>query len=236
MKRISLLRMLAVCFLALPGCAEKKPVYGTERQLFWPSPQRQVWAVAPAINLSGQKQVDPLLQADLLYQQLQEVNGITAVPVNRVVEVYASLRIEKVESPQQAALVCSLLGCDGLVVPTVTAYDPYEPPKFGVSLQLLLGKGSLARPASVDIRELARQATPPKDEPLSPPRQGDFVQAVGMFDAANGTVRRDLMAFAAGRNDPAGAWGAREYLVNMDRYCGFVYHSLLRDLISSATR
>jgi hypothetical protein len=216
------------------GCAEKPVVYGFERTLSWPGERRQVWAIAPAVNLSGQEQVDPLLQADLVYQQLQQVNGITAIPVNRVVEVYASLRIEKVQSEQQAALVCDLLGCDGLLVPTVTAYDPYNPPKFGAALQLFGNTGSGARPAAVDPRELARQATPGTSESL--PQGGGFVQTVGMFDAANGSTRDALFAFASGRNDPAGPLGAKEYVLNMDRFCGFVYHTLIGQLIDQAAR
>src|SRR5262245_13620070 len=136
MKRMNQKRWIVGLFLLalVQGCAEKQPHYGQERQTFWPTPQRQVWAVAPAINLSGQTQVDPLLQADLLFQQLQQVNGITAIPVNRVVEVYASLQIERIQSEEQAMLVCNLLGCDGLLVPTVTIYDPYNPPKFGAAV------------------------------------------------------------------------------------------------------
>jgi hypothetical protein len=53
-----------------------------------------------------------------------------------------------------------------------------------------------------------------------------------MFDAANGSIRSDLSRYARGRNDPTGAYKERAYLVEMDRYCGFVYHSLLEELLS----
>jgi hypothetical protein len=223
-----LIVLVLFAFLA-HGCAEQEKPYGTERPLSWPGRRQQVWAVAPAVDLSGQREVDPLLQADLLYAQLQQVNGMTVIPVNRVVEVYASLRIEKVQSEEQAALVCDLLGCDGLVVPSITAYDPYNPPKFGASLQLFRMPGSYARPAGLDVRELTRQAAPGPDESM--PQRSGFVQAVGMFDAANGSIREALFGYAAGRNDPAGPLGNREYLVSMDRYCGFVYHCLIAELI-----
>jgi hypothetical protein len=216
------------------GCGEKPLVYGSERTLSWPGERRQVWAVAPALNLSGQRQVDPLLQADLVYQQLQQVNGITVVPVNRVAEVYASLRIEKVQSEEQAALVCDLLGCDALLVPTVTAFDPYNPPKFGAALQLFGNVGSRARPAAIDVRELARQATPGPNDSLPP--SGGFVQVVGMFDAANGTTRQAVLDYANGRSDPVGPLGAKEYVMSMDRFCGFVYHALIGQLVIEAAK
>jgi hypothetical protein len=237
MKHMNLLQRSIVLVLGawiMAGCAQAKPKYGSERSLAWPGIRRQIWAVAPAIDLSGHKQVDPLLQADLLYQQLQEVQGITAIPVNRVAEVYASLRIDKVQSEEQAALVCELLGCDGLLVASVTAYDPYNPPKFGASVQLFARPGTFARPAAVDVRELVRSATPETND--SVPRQNGFFQVVGMYDAANGTVRQAVLDYAAGRHDPAGPWGSKEYFVSMDRYCGFVYHSLIEELIGAVAR
>lgn len=227
MKRVG--TILAVVIVAiLTGCADREPPYGKEARMELEGSRRQIWAVAPAVNLSGIRQVDPLLQADILYSQLQQVENLTVVPVNRVVEVYASLKIDQVQSPEQAALVCDFLGCDALVIPTVTIYDPYMPPKFGGSLQLFGKPGWYVRPGNVDPRELARRASPPPGESVP---QADFLQAVGMFDAANGTTRDALNFYASGRHDPVGPLGAREYMVSMDRFCGFAYFVLTRDLI-----
>src|ERR1019366_8261217 len=107
---------LTVAALALlAGCLA--PQYGRGQQLTLLNRVRPVWAIAPAVNLSGQPQVDPLLQADLLYQQLQAVNNITVIPVDRVIQVYAALRIDKIQSEEQAAVVCEQLGCDALLIP-----------------------------------------------------------------------------------------------------------------------
>ena len=217
--------------VAIVGCAEHEPKYGTETQLALPGTKRQVWAVAPAVNLSGQR-VDPLIHGDLVYSALQQVDGITVIPVNRVVEVYAGLRIDKVQSQEQAEIVCEMLGADGLLIPTVTAYDPYDPPKLGASLQLF-GKAAQRRTTkNVDPRELARRATPSENDALPASALQQFLQVVGMFDAANGSVRQALFDYAKGRNDPAGPYGAKEYLVSMDRYSGFVYHELIAEMMN----
>jgi hypothetical protein len=218
------------------GCAEQVPPYGVERQAAYLSPlrKREVWAVAPAVNLSGYRDADPLLQADIVFQQLQQVHGLTVIPVNRVVEVYATLKIDKVQSSEQAALVCDLLGCDALVVPTVTAYDPYDPPKLGASIQLLSRPMMFVRPVNVDPRDLARQATPKAIDPTPTAARMEMVQAVGMFDAANGSVREALNGYVAGRHDPVGPMGSKEYLASMDRYCGFVYHELIGEVLNKA--
>ena len=225
----SILAVTLAAVTLVVGCGSE-PKYGTERQLALPGTKRQIWAVAPAVNLSGNR-VDPLLQADLAYQQLQQVDGITVIPVNRVAEVYAGLRIDRVQSQEQAQMVCELLGADGLLIPTVTAYDPYDPPKVGASLQLF-GRPAAARQKNVDPRELARRATPGANESLPPGTPVQFLQVVGMFDAANGSVRDALSEYAKGRNDPVGPFGEREYLVSMDRYSGFVYHALIAELMN----
>lgn len=220
--------LLLVAMIATIGCQKKKE-YGRERQLFLPMANTQVWAVAPVANLSGINDVDPLLQADLLYAQLQTVAGVKAIPVNRVLEVYASLQIDGVQSEKQAALVCDLLGADGLIVATVTAYDPYHPPKVGVSLQLFTRNGGAIRSSGIDPRELSRMASPGNTESL--PYDAQLLQVVGIYDAANGSIREKLLSYADGRNDPIGPMGAKEYFASMDRFSSFVYHDLLEQLL-----
>src|SRR5205807_6178519 len=61
--RILIAMLMMAGALPFAGC-QVKPQYGTEAELYLPVTKRQVWAVAPALNLSGQKEVDPLLQAD----------------------------------------------------------------------------------------------------------------------------------------------------------------------------
>lgn len=226
MRSIEVGSMILAALALLAGC--HKPKYGQEQQLTLQAPVRPVWAVAPAINLSGEPEVDPLLQADLLFEQLQAVNNVTVIPVNRVVAVYAALGITKVESEQQAEVVCDQLGCDALIIPTITAYDPYDPPKVGMAIQLLARPSSIHQP-NVDARKLAREATPDDDQAL--PLHPGFIQVVGMYDSANGSVRDAVLKYAKGRNDPRGPMGSKEYFMSMDRYCGFAYHALIADLL-----
>lgn len=226
--------------LLIAGCSsnDHEDFYGTEPKLSLPGKRAQVWAVAPVINLSGERGVDPLLQADLVFHQLQAIKGLTVVPVNRVVEVYAALGISGIETEQQAAQVCQLLGADALVVTSVTVFDPYNPPKLGAAMQLFSRTGRFGSGSdAVNPHDLARSAgeTPESGEPDdgSMPRNPNLVQAVGMFDAANGSVLQQVKIYAAGRYDPQSPMGDREYLLSMDRYCGFVYHQLIADVLNS---
>jgi hypothetical protein len=217
----------------MPGMswlAPKKP-YGYEAQLYLPGVHRQVWAIAPAINISGQSQIDPLLQSDLVYSELQKVRGVTVIPVDRVAEVYASLHIDRVESEQQAYDICKLLGCDGLVIPTVTAYDPYDPPKFGASIQLFARPGTFARMPMVNTHELERSPTTSAMAMPSMPEARNMAQVVEMYDASDGSVLDAVKRYAHGRTDPNGPLKEQEIIVSMDRYCAFGYHELLDELI-----
>lgn len=107
-------------------------------------------------------------------------------------------------------------------------YDPYDPPKMAASLQLFAKPGTVQQTQLLDPHELDRSATV---DPMNMPQPEHIVQAVGMFDANEGTVRQRATAYAAGRTDPNGPMGDREIYLDMSRYGGFVYHELIRQLL-----
>jgi hypothetical protein len=228
--------LLLLALAALAGCNSNPDTsYPQEAYLVAPASSPRSIAVAPLLNLSGQNQPDSLVAADIVFQQLQEVRGVTVVPVNRVVDVFVALRINQVQSPEQANIVCNALGVDALLVPTLTLYDPYTPPKMGASLQLFVSKSYASRSSgNVDMRALTRSATPGPMESL--PRNADFIQAAGVFDAANGSIRERLTQYATGRSDPLGPMGEREYLMHADRFAGFVWHELIGELLAQMPR
>ena len=227
--------IMALLLLPLWGCQHEQP-YGTETRLRLPrGTGREVWAVAPAIDLSGENLIDPLLQGDVLFREVQTVSGLTALPVNRAAQAYAALGIRQVQSQADADLVLSALGATGLLVPTVTIYDPYDPPKVGATLTLFRRSGKLQPPAKEGRtpRDLARDALPPPGSTLPVNFAPGTVQATGVFDAANGSIRAALADYAEGRYDPRGPAAEREYLLSADRYSGWVYFELLQDLIKN---
>jgi hypothetical protein len=212
--------LISLTVLSL-GCDDKPKPYGVETGLAIPDNQTHLWAIAPAINLSGHHEVDPILQADLLYTQLQMVKGMTVVPVDRVVQVFAAMEISQIQSPQQARAVCEALNVEGIIIPTITAYDSYMPPKMAASLALFTrGEGS-------EGGQGGEATTQPSGAVAGP----HLRQVVGIYDSQNGTVRKALLEFAAGRSDPNGPMSEREYFLSMDRYSGFVYHQLIADLL-----
>src|SRR5688500_20229373 len=89
----------------------------------------------------------------------------------------------------------------------------------------------MAKGQNFKPRVLARRASPPATSATAP-AAATFLQAIGMFDASNGSTRTDLQRYAMGRNDPVGPLRERAYLLEMDRYGGFVYHSLIEELLA----
>ncbi len=217
-----------VVSVSLVGCAKRieRPTTLTS-----PYPGPKVWAVVPFRNESGTSLVDSAAMADRMAQQVQQVEGVTVLPVNRVFAAMSAMKLREVNTVADAMGLMQTLGADGLVVGTITAWDPYEPPKIGAQVQLYAKRG-VYRGTGIDSRSLTYaasdrlpQGTVRYDQPVS--------SAGGYFDAANGDVMYRLMAFAKGRTPDDSPSGNRRYLLNMDLYSEFVSHELTRRLFSA---
>ncbi len=198
-----------------------------------PYPGVRLWAVAPLANESGVSAVDAYRVADLFTQQVQQVDGINTVPVNRVVLAMRHAGLEAVRSSADAMQLIQLLEVDALVVGTVTAWDPYPPPTLGMAVLLFARSGDHA--SGVDPRELVR-ATSSDVAPgeLGPP--GAIAQAAGIFDGRNNETLAWLEAFATGRIEPDEPFGADVYLMDMELYTQFVSYRLIHDLLGFEQR
>jgi hypothetical protein len=122
------------------------------------------------------------------------------------------------------------LNVDGLVVGTVTAYDPYNPPTFGLAVQLF--KPQLIERAQLDPRNLTRQSSGEVElgamHDVSP-----AAQAAGIFDARNELTRMWIDEYAIGRTPKDSAYGAEIFLVRMELYTKFVSYRLIGQLLAS---
>ena len=219
--------ILAAAFTALAGCSEKTR---QPSALNSPYPAPKLWAVAPFRNESGTTTADGLALADKLTQQLQQVPGIRLVPVNRVLESFAANRMNDITSVNEAEQIMRTLGADGLIIGTITAWDPYDPPKIGVAMDLYKRRAQQA--TAINTRKLTRAASS-NDLPNLIVHEKPVAQAGTYFDAANGNVRQNLTAYAYGRAPQDSPAGWRKYLLSIDLYSEFVAHELARELFSS---
>jgi len=226
-RRVSTLASLA--FAAICAGCDSGPKLEPHASLASPYVHGRLWAVAPLRNESGVSRVDGARMADAFAQQVQLVSGIDCLPVNRVLLVMDTLNIREVTTPAQAESVRRALHVDGLIVGTITEYDPYRPPKLGAAIQLFSSDDDDIV-SSIDPVALSRSAR----EPAAPAaRRGHLptAQAAGMFDATDHEVLYALGAYARGRTEPDSAYGPDIYLVSMEMYTQFVAHELLARLL-----
>ncbi|MCH8164686.1 MAG: hypothetical protein IH889_03680 [Planctomycetes bacterium] len=210
------------------GCTTEQLIQ--PRVLMSPYEHQQLWAVAPFANESGVSTVDTTRFADLFTQQLEQVQGINSIPVNRVIFAMRQLDMRSVASPADAMELIHVLDIDAIVVGTVTAYDPYPPPTLGAAVQLYARLRS-DRSSELDPRALTRATTDvvaPGE--LGPPNP--IAEATGVFDAINHQTLAWLEQYAAGRSEPDGSFGNDVYLVSMELYTQFVSYRLIHDLLA----
>jgi len=220
--------MLMFALVLLGGCATKEP-RGSDA-LVSPYQQGRVWAVAPLRNESGSLQADGVLMADRLQRQLENASNIDVLPVNRVLRAMELLEMPYVETPADASRLMQTLGCDGLIIGTITSYDPYDPPRLGLSIELFDGGRSQSLDA-LDVQKLTRAATGDQAHPYAsgssgPPmsRHGGVASGVSAyFDSASGDVRKKLQVYGSNRGGPdwhPESW--HRYRISMDLYSEFV--------------
>lgn len=224
--RTSCLTTIALTCVALASC-EAEPKLAPPTSLVSPYRERQVWAVAPFVNESGVSIVAGDRVADAFTTEVEGIDGIDTLPVNRVIAAMRRLGLNSITTPAQARMLLNALGADGLIVGTVTAYDPYQPPKFGAAVALFTSDAAYAR--SIDPVQLTRARTDTTTSPTT--SNTPTAQASGIFDASNHETLIWLDQYAAGRNEPASAYEERIYLVRMDLYTQFAAHRLLHDLL-----
>lgn len=224
-------------FLLLGGCATE--TLHAPRTLTSPYPGAAgdfLWAVAPMANESGTTNADPLLVSDALVAQIQQTSGLDAIPVNRVIEAMRSLGINSIDSPASAVQVAQLLGADAVIAGSITAWDPYEPPKIGLALSLFVLRDEMrapgARTPGVDPRALQAAPTdytlPTRSSPTTP------VSSVAEhLDASNHEVLMRLRDYASGRHDPQSAMGWQRYQASMSLFTEFACHRLTERLLDA---
>jgi hypothetical protein len=241
--------MLTVAVLLLGACAqqpkEAPPLAG-------PYGGHKLWAVAPLRNESGTLEVDGAALADDLSRQLENASHIDVLPVNRVIAAMELLGPQGLSDPRAADRLIELLNVDGLVVGTVSHYDPYDPPKLGMALELFVSERIRREHAdAIDIQQLSRAATDGQATPRhTRPRAEPTSSVSGFYDAAAPDVRRKMQHYATNRDsmdwpndDPIKRilipqtdphW--HHYRISMDLYREFVSYAMARRLLEAESR
>ena len=193
-----------------------------------------LWAVIPPMNESGTSYADPDKVGDAIVAAAQEIRGVRCLPMNRTLDAMRSLgMLRGIETSADAHKLAEYLGADAILVGSITAYDPYKPPVFGLALALYARPGSMAQAsqAKLDTRALTMAFTDfGTYESLS--FSGEPVSVVSEhMDARNHEVQYAVRAYAKGRSDDRSALGWQIYLESMNLYTQFAAHHTIGRLI-----
>lgn len=195
-----------------------------------------LWAVAPLRNESGTTLVDSYLLTDKVILAVEEARGLRCLPLNRVLEAMRSLEMSAVRTPGEARALADTLGVDGLIVGSITSYDPYNPPKVGLAMGLFARPGAMGTAGSGIASDPRTLSTRPREyEPFPGSNFADRPVTVvsSMLDASNHQVLMDVRAYAMGRHDDRSALGWELYLQSMDRYSQFAAHHVVDRLVQN---
>ena len=226
---------LTSALAVLTGCFGEKPTPPPplEYTLFSPYEGAQVVAIAPAINVSGSKDFDPLVVSDTMFGELQQVGGLTVLPVNKTIAMMQTMKIRSIDSPETAAKIAAAMHADAILLISITAYDPYIPPTVGMTVQLYTVKDPEEAPVSVV--EARRADGSPLTPPAAPlpggPSHHLAASISAVFNASNQTVRQELKDFAAGRFNYDSQLRDERFIMDSDAYMRFVCHAMVRRLI-----
>ncbi len=221
--------MLLIVSLLSPviGCVVRHPVapVGIGNDRFGPL----VIAVAPAINQSGSADFDHNRFADLMASELSFAEGVSTVPVSRVLAVLAARGENGVDSPEQALEVLRVLGADAILVFSVAEYDPYDPPSISITGQLY-GTSSGQSHGASDPVALSRSASLAR-APRGIVQRGLLAQTQNVFDASHGYTVDAIKTFAAARLGGASPYGWRKFVVSQQNFIRFCCYSTISQLL-----
>lgn len=218
--------LAAAAVSALVGCQAKltqptvlKAPYLTER----------VWAVVPFANESGVSGVDGSMVADRFISEIEQVDGLRCLPLNRTLAAMKSLGMTGIRDLQQTSTLMRTLQVDGLVLGTVTDWDPYKPLRFGAAIEVIsAAEGADRKP--IDLKELT-MPTADGTSAGSAKLKAEVSQGSRLFDARNHETLDELDRYARGRFDPNSALGAQAYETRIDLFIRFSAYVLTRDLL-----
>jgi hypothetical protein len=189
-------------------------------------------AVAPFKNLSGSQAVDSIAATDEFVTQLQQVDGLVVLPVNRVLKALNDLGLDGIESPTDAMGLADALSVDVIVAGSINRYEPYQPPLVAMALELYSRREMLRDQQSdrfhVNPADLARA---PKLLELDLQESIEPKSSVNrVFDASKMETVERIKRYAMDHSENRTPFGWKIHMTQR-RYLRFVSHEMIVELL-----
>ncbi len=188
-----------------------------------------LFAVAPLRNESGTTVFRADEVTDAIVRAVSSVPGIRCLPLNRTIAELRGLGMREITGPADLEALAEAMNVDGLIVGTVTAYDPYNPPTLGLSLALHAGNPTFA--AGPDLGDIRGAVTDPQMPAPSRYVETPVASMSDVFDGRNQGVQMQVRRYAEGRIERGSPRGWKTYLASMPLYTEFVAHAAVGRLL-----
>ncbi len=208
----SLLATGGLLFVGPAGCEKKK----AEIVETSPYPPGFALAIAPALNFSGSSDVDPVKVADTFASELGSTAGLNILPVNRVMAILAREGKWQIESPAHAVRVARQLGCDAIIVPALTDYEPYTPIVVGLAAQLYVVPEADAAQTGAALANNPAKSAPDVANALSPRAQ---VRTV--YNASHADLADRVKKYGKVRDADKSPYAWRRYMLSQELFLRF---------------
>lgn len=190
-----------------------------------------LWAVAPLRNETGTSLLPAETVSDELIAAIQMSRGVACLPLNRTITAMRAMGITRIDTPEQAKELATAMGVDGLIIGSITAWDPYTP-ALGLSLAVYAMPGPMYEQqyAALDPRWLTPQPTEHGFTPGTTHTSGPASVVSSHFDARGHDTLLEVQRYAEGRTDYDAALGWQRYTKSMVLFTKFAAHAAVSEL------
>jgi hypothetical protein len=229
------MRITAAALLLLGGCVFESTKYKS----YPPNPYTdlRVVAILPFINQTREQRLDTIEMANLMASELTKFEGFRVVRPLQFLAVTggttpAGAPSGGVPSSAEEAIRWGRgAKADAVLIAAVTDYDPFEPPKIGISIQFLRVQGRSISAADIDrIVQSASWHRGPL--PMNREKAPNWIDAFEVvYDAHEERIRKELIAYSQAQMDTDSAFSReREFTAVQPRFLQFVSNQVLNQL------
>ncbi len=220
-------RALLLSALLAQGCGLESVTYKAYPGNPYPDIRHVV--VLPFMNRTLDPQANFVEFSNIFASELLKFEGFRVVRPLQAAE--AAAPGEKIQSLEDVLRFARRFKADAIVVADVTDYDPYDPPRIGISVQFL--RTSARGLAAAEIDRIVQSSSWRRGPVgLSRDKAGHFIAAFEhVYDAHEERIRREIVAYAQAQDESDSPFPAeREFLAVQARYQQFVSNQVINHI------
>jgi hypothetical protein len=192
--------------------------------------------VAPAMNLSTNPDIDLVEVTNTFFSELQQVQGLTVVPLGRVKQFLTDNKMATVGSPEEAKQLAAAFKAQACIVLAVTEYDSYNPPRVGLAMQMYTVGGLPAASGTPGFNPVdAERSAVPFNVPAevaAKPR--DSISLI--FSGRNDDVEQLAKKYSQERMADNTPFGWRRSIVDQHEFLRLCSYGMIREMMGKDGR